>query len=96
VFWYRGNFEPKMEISESFIEHAFIYLNLVRKCKMVLTVAIMLEGVCSGSRVVLQTARLGADEPVSRAIILASQADKSATSSEPLEPCLKWPKTQSW
>jgi hypothetical protein len=33
---------------------------------------------------VLQTARLGADELVSRAIILASQADKSATSSEPL------------
>jgi hypothetical protein len=29
-------------------------------------------------------AQLGADEPVSRAIILASQADKSATSSEPL------------
>jgi hypothetical protein len=54
VFWYRGNFEPKMEISESFIEHAFIYLNLVRKCKMVLTVAIMLEGVCSGSRVSFQ------------------------------------------
>jgi hypothetical protein len=43
-----------MEISESFIEHAFIYLNLVTKCKMVLTVAIMLEGVCSGSRVSFQ------------------------------------------
>jgi hypothetical protein len=49
-------------------------------------------GIC----LVLQMAQLGADEPVSRAIILASQADKSATSSEPLEPCLKWPKTQSW
>jgi hypothetical protein len=33
-------------------------------------------------KLVLQTAQLGADEPVSQAIILASQADKSATSSE--------------
>jgi hypothetical protein len=40
-------------------------------------------------QLVLQMAQLGANEPMSRAVILASQADKSATSSELLEPCLK-------
>ena len=35
---------------------------------------------------VMSTARLGAVEPLRRAVILASQADKSAPSSEPLRP----------
>ena len=34
----------------------------------------------------MQTARLGAIEPLSWAVILASQADKSAPGSEPLRP----------
>ena len=39
----------------------------------------------------MQTARLGAVEPLSRAIILASQADKSAPGSEPLRPARAMP-----
>ena len=39
----------------------------------------------------MQTARLRAIEPPSRAVILASQADKSAPSSEPLRPAWAMP-----
>ena len=39
----------------------------------------------------MQMARLGAVEPLSRAVILASQADKSAPSSEPLRPARAMP-----
>ena len=39
----------------------------------------------------MQTARLGAIEPLSWAVILASQADKSAPGSEPLRPAWVMP-----
>ena len=38
------------------------------------------------SKLVMQMAQLRAVKPLSQAIILASQADKSAPSSEPLRP----------
>ena len=45
----------------------------------------------AGWWLVMQTARLGAVEPLSRAIILASQADKSAPGSKPLRPARAMP-----
>ena len=46
----------------------------------------------STMHVVMSTAWLRAVEPLSQAVILASQADKSAPSSEPLRPARAMPK----